>query len=127
MQNLKMCLPKIFSIHSFLYFTNHSAHKKQTLQPFKLRNKAQASLLTWYFLKRETTHKHTHTHKEYIIDVVSSFFYRTTKLALWREYETDCVPELPQFTLVCHTHGILNTLAKTCLIKYTVTEQYTRT
>lgn len=56
-----------------------------------------------------------------------SYSYRTPQLVLWREHEPDCVPELPQFTLVCHSHGILNTLAKTCPIKYTGTKPYTHT
>lgn len=50
--------------------------------------------------------------------------YLTTKLALWREYEPDRVPELPQFTLVCHSRGILNTPAKTFPIRNTDKEQY---
>lgn len=38
--------------------------------------------------------------------------------------EPDSVPELPQFARVCHSRGILNTLAKTGPIKYTDTDKY---
>lgn len=45
-----------------------------------------------YYLK-QNTHKHT-------IHVPFPLCCHTTKLALWGEYEPDCVPELPQFVLV---------------------------
>lgn len=128
--SLKMFCLKYFSIHLFSILKAKTQQKQRmNAQPIKPRDTAQVSLLTWCNHRAELyfSQGNIYKHTEYITDVPAPLLYHTTKLALWREYEPDCVPELPQFTLVCHSCGILNTLAMTCPIKYTGAEQYTRT
>lgn len=110
--------------HAPEIFLQSAPHRqKVTSQPVRPCDTVRTSVLTWQDYKQVGT-CFTWSTTQY---VPSLLCYLTTKLALWRECEPDCVPELPQIALMCHSRGILNTLAKTCSIKYTGGDQYTCT
>lgn len=95
-------LLKYFFHIFFLYITNYyRTETKSDIQTCQTMwhssgvstglARQQTSKNTYYL--KQNTHKHT-------IHVPFPLCCHTTKLALWGEYEPDCVPELPQFVLV---------------------------